>query len=71
MPAEHDEADARHRAQDVAEGWDMTGKTVLEERLVSGTEKRQKSSALSLDPAAQRLTDDAAEAWAALFLASR
>ncbi len=35
---------------------------------VSGTEKQQCSSPLSLDPAVQQRVDDAAEAWAAPFL---
>lgn len=35
---------------------------------VSGKEKNQSSSALSLDPAVQGRIDDAAEAWASAFL---
>jgi NAD(P)-dependent dehydrogenase (short-subunit alcohol dehydrogenase family) len=38
---------------------------------VSGKEKQQSSSPLSLDPAIQRRIDDAAEAWATLFLPGR
>jgi NAD(P)-dependent dehydrogenase (short-subunit alcohol dehydrogenase family) len=35
---------------------------------VSGKEKKQNSSPLSLDPAVQKRVDDAAEAWATPFL---
>jgi len=38
---------------------------------VSGQEKQQGSSPLSLDPAVQKRIDDAAEAWAAPFLHGR
>ena len=38
---------------------------------VSGKEKKQGSSPLTLDPAVQKRIDDAAEAWAAPFLRSR
>jgi hypothetical protein len=38
---------------------------------VSGQEKQQSSSPLTLDPAVQRRIDDAAEAWAAPFLCGR
>ncbi len=37
---------------------------------VSGKEKKQNSSPLSLDPAVQKRIDDAAEAWATPFLRS-
>jgi len=38
---------------------------------VSGKEKKQDSSLISLDPAVQKRIDDAAEAWAAPFLPGR
>ena len=38
---------------------------------VSGKEKKQSSSPLSLDPAVQKHVDDAAEAWATPFLPGR
>ena len=38
---------------------------------VSGQEKKQDSSRLSLDPAVQKRIDDAAEVWAAPFLPGR
>jgi len=38
---------------------------------VSGKEKKQSSSPLSLDPAVQQRIDDAAEAWATPFLPGR
>jgi NAD(P)-dependent dehydrogenase (short-subunit alcohol dehydrogenase family) len=45
--------------------------TVSGTYFVSGKEKQQGSSPLSLDPAAQERIDDAAEAWAAPFLHGR
>jgi NAD(P)-dependent dehydrogenase (short-subunit alcohol dehydrogenase family) len=45
--------------------------TVSGRYFVSGNEKKQESSPLSLDPAVQQRIDDAAEAWATPFLPGR
>jgi NAD(P)-dependent dehydrogenase (short-subunit alcohol dehydrogenase family) len=45
--------------------------TVSGTYFVSGQEKKQRSSPLSLDPAIQQRIDDAAEAWATPFLLGR
>ena len=50
---------------------DPTLATVSGTYFVSGKERKQGSSPLSLDPAVQKRIGDAAEAWAAPFLRNR